>query len=204
LPQLTTQQLDQAALKDEFYELCESLGVKYPRTVIFNGQKGAQEALRVIEKLRQEQWDYPLILKANDGGTWADTNFEGRRKVHYLETEQELTELLEKIVQVDYQDKLIIQQFIPGPDSALRILTQFRSRNGETVLSGLAEVVVEDHAVGLEGNSRALLVNPNRAVEESGEKILDALNWHGFGMFDIKIHAKTQEPYFLEMNPRMG
>src|SRR5699024_3652325 len=35
-------------------------------------------------------------------------------------------------------------------------------------------------------------------------RLMDAVNWHGFGMFDIKIHEQTGMAYFLEMNPRLG
>lgn len=203
-PQLTTQQLDQAALKEHFYALCEDLSINFPRTVSFDCARGSAAIDEFVASLRAPGWEYPLILKAGDGGAWANTQFEGRRKVHYVTTPQELRQVLKKAITAGYSGALIIQQFIPGPDSNLRILTHFRDRNGQNVLTGLAQVIVEDHAPGLEGNSRALVSVSDTRVEEQGRRLMDAINWHGFGMFDIKIHEQTGVAYFLEMNPRLG
>ena len=203
-PHLTAEQLDQAALKDKFYALCDQLGIKYPKTAIIDCSQGTDQVEAFVAALAEPEWHYPLILKAGDGSAWAETRFPGRRKVHYLETAQELAEVLIKSIEAGYRETMIIQQFIPGPDSNLRILTHFRDREGHTVLTGLAQVIVEDHAPGLEGNSRAVVAVSDAAVEAQGARLMDALNWHGFGMFDIKIHQQTGEPYFLEMNPRLG
>jgi len=203
-PELTTQQLDQAALKEHFYALCEDLDINFPRTSAIDCARGSSAIDEFVASLTAPDWHYPLILKAGDGGEWANTQFEGRRKVHYIATPQELSQILHKAIAAGYGGTLIIQQFIPGPDSNLRILTHFRDRNGQNVLTGLGQVIVEDHAPGLEGNSRALVTVSDTTVEEQGRRLMDAVNWHGFGMFDIKIHEQTGMAYFLEMNPRLG
>lgn len=203
-PELSATQLDQAALKEQFYGRCAELGIKYPRTATIDCSQGVEVVGAFVESLAESEWSYPLILKAGDGSAWANTRFSGRRKVHYLTAPDQLHEVLVNAVEAGYEGTMIIQQFIPGPDSNLRILTQFRDRTGTTVLTGLAQVVVEDHAPGLEGNARALIAASDRAVESQGQRLMDALNWHGFGMFDIKIHQDTGEAYFLEMNPRLG
>lgn len=203
-PQLHGKQLDAASLKENFYALCDKHGIHYPRTAAFDARQGLQKVEEFVSTLEAPDWQYPLILKAGDGSEWANTRFEGRRKVHYLETPAELRDVLAKAVEAGYQGSLIIQQFIPGPDSNLRILTHFRDRTGANVLTGLAQVIVEDHASGLEGNSRALIAQSDHGLETQGATLMHALDWHGFGMFDIKIHEHTGQAYFLEMNPRLG
>lgn len=203
-PDLTSKQLDRAALKENFYALCEELGIRYPKTASFDCDLGHPAVAEFVASLDNRQLHYPLILKAGDGSAWANTRFAGRRKVHFIETPAELESILHKAITAGYDKTMIIQQFIPGPDSNLRILSQFRDSDGTIQLTGLAEVIVEDHAAGLEGNSRALVTVADPAVEAQGSKLLHHLNWHGFGMFDIKIHETTNEPYFLEMNPRLG
>lgn len=203
-PELTEETFDAAALKENFYALCDQLGVKYPRTKIFHGTEGTDTIAEFVQSLEAQGWQYPLILKSDDGGAWANTNFDGRRKVHFPQSGDELTDVMTKAVNAGYVQGLVIQEFIPGPDSNLRILSIFRDRNGNNVLTGNAEVIVEDHTPGLEGNSRALVVVPDEHSENQGRMIMDALNWQGFAMFDIKVHEQTGEPYFLEMNPRLG
>lgn len=203
-PHLSRQQLDKAAMKEQFYAVCEDLGIRYPRTATIDCGQGSTAVAPFVASLTDPDWQYPLILKAGDGGAWANTRFAGRRKVHYLADAHALTAILTQAIDAGYDQHLIVQQFIPGPDSNLRILSHFRDYTGTTVLTGLAEVIVEDHAAGLEGNSRAVVVAPDTTLEAQGRKLMDAMNWHGFGMFDIKVHEETGEPYFLEMNPRLG
>lgn len=203
-PELSAAQLDQAALKENFYALCAEHGIKYPRTASLDCADGAGVVEAFVNSLAAPEWAYPLILKAGDGSAWANTRFPGRRKVHYLTDAQQLQTVLIKAIEAGYRGTMIVQQFIPGPDSNLRILTHFRDRAGTNVLTGLAQVIVEDHAPGLEGNARALVAASDSALEAQGAQLMDALDWHGFGMFDIKIHQESGEPYFLEMNPRLG
>lgn len=203
-PNLTAAQLDRAALKENFYALCDEIGIKYPKTVSMDCSQGVQAVDQFLESVTEIGLDYPLVLKAGDGAAWANTRFPGRRKVHFLYEPEQLQEILTQAINAGYRGSLIIQQFIPGPDANLRILTHFRDRTGHNALTGLAEVIVEDHAPGLEGNSRAVVAIADAAVEEQGARLMQALDWHGFGMFDIKVHETTGEAYFLEMNPRLG
>ena len=203
-PQLTGSQLDRASLKDNFYALCDELGINYPKTASVDCSQGEEIVDDFLDSVAASGLEYPLILKAGDGAAWANTRFPGRRKVHFLHEQQQLEDIITQAINAGYAGSLIIQQFIPGPDSNLRILTHFRDRTGQNVLTGLAEVLVEDHAAGLEGNSRAVVAVADAAVEEQGARLMDALDWHGFGMFDIKIHEATGDAYFLEMNPRLG
>ncbi|OAV59292.1 carboxylate--amine ligase [Enteractinococcus helveticum] len=203
-PELTTAQLDRASLKDNFYALCDELAIKYPQTASIDCSQGTNTIDAFVNSIAELGLDYPLILKAGDGAAWANTRFSGRRKVHFLQEPQQLKIIITQAINAGYQGSLILQQFIPGPDSNLRILSHFRDRTGENALTGLAEVIVEDHAAGLEGNSRAVVAVADAAMQEQGARLMDALDWHGFGMFDIKIHETTGEPYFLEMNPRLG
>lgn len=203
-PNISQQQLNSAALKEHFYELCERLGIPYPRTAIFNAGSSSQTPEAFANQLSDDGMQYPLILKAGDGGAWGEAKYEGRRKVHYFEQPEQLVEVIHKAQGAGYTKTLIIQEFVPGTDSQLRILHHFRDRQGNITLSGLSEVIVEDHAANMEGSSRAVIVRSDAAVEDYGRQLMEALDWHGFGMFDIKIHAHTGEPYFLEMNPRLG
>lgn len=223
LPELSVEQFDRAALKDRFYQLCAQLSIPYPRTVTLQcteqlaGQTseevGTELVPHVAEQLTGARLQFPVIVKADDGSAWADTRFEGRRKVHIAESADEVTDLLVKASGAGYRAGLIVQDYVPGEDNALRILHLFRTATGEITLAGLGEVIVEDHAPGLEGNARAILVprhyddaaaHQERELIAQGTKILDELDWHGFAMFDLKVNMETGQIVFLEMNPRLG
>ncbi|REE03859.1 D-aspartate ligase [Citricoccus muralis] len=223
--------LDAAALKENFYALCERYGVPYPKTATYDAGSHTPEAARRFAA--GLGLTYPVILKAGDGGAWADIRFEGRRKVHIIEgtdagasadanTEAdagsdegsdpgaggggaaEVEALLGKASEAGYRGALIVQEMVPGPDSQLGIATFFRDRAGSTRLVSYGEVIVEDHAPGLEGNARAVLASAHPVIADQGITLMEALDWHGFAMFDTKIDPRTGVAQFLEMNPRLG
>lgn len=211
IPQLTAAQLATAATKERFYALCDDLGLPYPRSHVFSGARAAgasslEEHLRdVVDLVEQDtELSYPLIVKADEGGTWARVSFPGRRKVFLASGRDQLEWILRSVVEAGYHGGLILQKYLEGPDNLLRILTQFRNRTGTVSLSGYAEVIIEDHAPGLEGNARAVLAARRDEIAEQGASILEALDWHGFAMFDLKVDPATGRAYFLEMNPRLG
>lgn len=213
--------LDAAALKENFYALCERLGVPYPKTATYDaGHHTGQAARRFAGGLGDRPADglgeagagaagvrFPVILKAGDGGAWADIRFEGRRKVHVVGEDggaAEIERLVTLASEAGYSGSLIVQELVPGPDSQLGIATFFRDGTGATRLVSYGEVIVEDHAPGTEGNARAVLAGRHPVITKMGTALLDALDWRGFAMFDTKIDPRTGQPQFLEMNPRLG
>lgn len=209
--------LDASALKENFYALCERLAVPYPKTLTYDaGRHGPEAARRFAARVAGESSGepsgvaglrFPVILKAGDGGAWADIRFPGRRKVHVVSGQQgpaEVERLIGLAGGAGYRGSLIVQEMVPGPDSLLGIATFFRDGAGATRLISYGEVIVEDHAPGVEGNARAVLAGTHPVIAEQGAALLDALNWRGFAMFDVKTDPRTGEAQFLEMNPRLG
>ncbi|WFP15859.1 hypothetical protein [Citricoccus muralis] len=215
IPELTVDQLDRGALKDRFYALCEQLGVRYPRTTTVDcgpelaDSNDADARSAIAAQIDTAGLSWPVVVKADDGGAWADVRFEGRRKVHLAHSHDDVARLARRASGAGYRAGLIVQDYVAGADSQLRILHLFRSRTGGIRSAGLGEVIIEDHAPGLEGNARAIVVpaevtEQERQITSQGTALLEALDWHGFAMFDLKVDADTGEPVFLEMNPRLG
>jgi D-aspartate ligase len=197
--------LDAAALKENFYALCQRLGVPYPRTAAYDAGSHTPEALAgFLAGLGERGLTFPVILKAGDGGAWADVRFAGRRKVHVVPDADALGGLIGQASGAGYRGSLIVQQLVPGPDSQLGIATFFRDGAGSTRLVSYGEVIVEDHAPGTEGNARAVLAGEHATVARQGTALLEALDWRGFAMFDIKVDPRDDSAQFLEMNPRLG
>lgn len=209
VPHPAEEALDAAALKENFYALCDRLAVPYPKTQTYDaGRHRPEDARRFAARLGGEAGlRFPVILKAGDGGAWADVRFPGRRKVHVISERQgpaEVERLVTLAGEAGYRGALIVQEMVPGPDSLLGIATFFRDGAGTTRLISYGEVIVEDHAPGLEGNARAVLAGTHPVVAEQGAALLEALDWRGFAMFDVKTDPRTGEAQFLEMNPRLG
>lgn len=206
VPYPSIQLLDRAALKENFYALCEEQGVPYPRTVVYDCSEHTENAARAFARngIRESGLRFPVVLKAGDGGAWADTSFPGRRKVHYLDDAESVAEVVSKSAHAGYAGKLIVQEHVPGPDSQLRLATYFADQTGTVRLTAYGEVVVEDHAPGLEGNSPAVLTSRDQKVERQGAALLKAIGWRGFAMFDIKVDPRDGVAKFLELNPRLG
>lgn len=206
VPYPSSQLLDRAALKENFYALCEERGVPYPRTAVYDCAEHTENAAREFahDGLAEAGLRFPVVLKAGDGGAWADTSFEGRRKVHYLDDAPAVAEVLSKASHAGYAGNLIVQEHIPGPDSQLRLATYFTDQTGTVRLTAYGEVIVEDHAPGLEGNSPAVLTARDPTVERQGAALLRAIGWRGFAMFDIKVDPRDGVAKFLELNPRLG
>src|SRR5699024_8001306 len=126
------------------------------------------------------------------------------RKVFLASGRDQREWILRSVVGAGYHGGVILQKYIECPDNLLRILTQFRNWTGAVSLSGYAEVIIEDHAPAVEGSERAVLAARRDEIAEQGASILEALDWHGFAMFDLKVDPATGRAYFLEMNPRLG
>ncbi|MEV4902789.1 hypothetical protein AB0K08_15800 [Citricoccus sp. NPDC055426] len=222
VPYPDEESLDAAALKENFYALCEQLAVPYPKTTTYDAGSHTPEAARrfaaglggtgTAGEDDESGVRFPVILKAGDGGAWADIRFEGRRKVHVVDQAAgqdgsgaaEIERLVTLASEAGYTGTLIVQELVPGPDSQLGIATFFRDGTGATRLVSYGEVIVEDHAPGTEGNARAVLAGQHPVVAEQGAALLEALDWRGFAMFDTKIDPRTGQAQFLEMNPRLG
>src|SRR5699024_6115409 len=79
------------------------------------------------------------------------------------------------------------QKYLEGPDNLLRILTQFRNRTGTVSRSGYAEVIIEDHAPGWEGNARAVLAARRDEAAEQGARGLEGRGGHGGARRDLRV-----------------
>ena len=67
-PKLAVEQLNQASQKERFYALCEKLGIRYPRTAIYDCARHDHPIDEFVHGIAAPDWHYPLILKAGDGG----------------------------------------------------------------------------------------------------------------------------------------
>ena len=192
----------EVALKDHFYGLCERLGIAHPQTrTVVAGQSDPKD-LADLARLT-----FPVIVKPSDSAAWTQVSFPGKKKVHRVESAEELETLLGRLQTADYSSPVIVQEYIPGGDENMRLCTFYAERvDGRTqvTVAGYGEVVLEDHSPMMLGNSVAIVTSVDEDVVRAGTALLEEIGWEGFAMIDAKLDPRDGTVKFFEMNPRLG
>lgn len=194
VPYTSIDVIDRVMDKQRFSQLCAELGVAHPRTVVRHGGSAVGEF-----DLR-----FPIIAKPGDNVAWHHTAFEGKRKVHYLTHVDELQWLLSTAGAAGYDRPFIVQEFVPGDDSQMWIMTTFSDQRGEVRMAHGGHVLLEEHTPGTLGNPAAILTGPHAQIERDARRLVEHLGWTGFANFDIKVDPRDGRGYFFELNPRTG
>ena len=191
--------------KDKFYNICVEYGIACPKTIICEHK----DRLSVLDKL---EFDFPIVVKANNSNSYDYLNcdFEEKKKVFYIETKEEYIKIIESMNKSDYKDNIIIQELIPGDDTAMRTLNCYSDNNGKVRLMCLGRPILEEYTPQALGNFAAILTdidknNENRnKIFTQAKNFLESVKYTGFSNFDIKYDVKSGEYKFFEINPRQG
>lgn len=181
--------------KEKFYALCDQYGLDHPATVIHRKEMGHDFEL---------PFEAPYICKPSNGVEYWAHPFDGNDKVFILQTREELEITLDKVYASGYSDSMIIQEFIPGDDSYMRVLTNYSDRNGQVKLMCLGHVLLEEHTPHGLGNHAVILLEENEALCEKIKAFLEDLNYVGFSNFDIKYDQRDGKYKLFEINCRQG
>ena len=119
-PYVDEQLMDRLLTKTEFYRMCDSHGVEYPDTFIYERSMGSDFTL---------PFGFPVFLKPSNGIRYWQHEFPTQKKAYRLNSEAELKEVIEQIYGAGYDDRLIIQDFVPGDDSNLRVMICYSGRD---------------------------------------------------------------------------
>lgn len=199
---------DKVSSKHAFAEVCESVGVRTPRSlsVVFAGQTADAVVASgdVLAAIKERGLAYPLIGKPSASADWFEVTFPGKSKIHHFETEAELTEVLGHLEAAGYPSEFLVQEFVPGDETHMRSLTAYRDRAGRVTLMAGGQVLLEEHTPGTMGIPAAILTGVDEDAFAAAARFLDAADYYGFANFDYKVHSGTGENVFFEMNPRIG
>lgn len=178
--------------KTYFYELCERLDIPYPRTVIVRNS----EAFELV---------YPVIIKPAQSSSYHNLQFDGKEKVYLCQSSEEAQAVVTRIRQAGYTQKLIVQEYIPGNDTHLGIVTVYVSQKDLQIkLFSYANVLVDDPTPSAIGNSLAGWVREEKRIEEPISRLIEATGFYGFATLDVKYDARRNEYIFFELNGRLG
>lgn len=181
--------------KEKFYNRCEELGVPYPKTFFHRKAMSANFEL---------PFDPPFIVKPSDGIAYWEHPFPSQKKVFKCDTREELNSVLALIYDAGYEDSIIIQDFIPGDDSYMRVLTNYSDSNGKVKMMCLGHVLLEEHTPHGIGNHAVIITGREPSIEAKFRKLLEDIGYIGFSNFDIKYDQRDNEYKVFEINTRQG
>ncbi len=196
IPYTTVERLDQVTQKAEFSRLCAELGLAHPTTVVYDFAVGGSVDTATLT--------FPVIAKTGDTAAYHQVEFAGKKKVFEVDSQAELVELLKRVAESGYRSTFIIQDFIPGDDSGMRILTCYSDRSGRVRWGSFGHVLLEEHTPGALGNPAGIITEPNPEVMAQATRLLEHIGWTGYANFDLKLDPRDGRVVFFELNPRLG
>ena len=187
--------MDRLTNKEKFYELCDQFGIDHPGTFVYRREMGYDFQL---------PFGAPYICKPSNGVAYWEHPFEGNEKVFTCPDRKNLEEVLDKVYASGYPDTMIIQDFIPGDDSYMRVLTNYSDRNGKVKLMCMGHVLLEEHTPHGIGNHAVILNEPCGPIAEKIKAFLEDIGYVGFSNFDIKYDQRDGKYKVFEINCRQG
>ncbi|WP_223896301.1 carboxylate--amine ligase [Lactobacillus huangpiensis] len=184
--------------KENFYQIAEECGLPYPKTKIVT------MADYKAENYLELPFGYPMELKPEDPVSWLDVQFEGRKKAFTIHNETELRDIVTKIYENGYHEDLILQDFIPGDDSNMRVLNAYVDKEHHIKMMCMGHPLLEDPTPQSIGNYMAILPDYDEKLYEQVESFLEKINYTGMANFDIKYDTRDGKYKFFEINLRQG
>ena len=186
--------------KAEFARACERAGIDTPGTVEVDFSNATDEAWAAPEI----PFTFPVVAKAANGEPYDVLEFEGKRKIWFIDTPEELTQLWKTLKDAGFRDTFLVQELIPGDNTAMRSITAYVDSRGEVTLIGSARVLLEDHAPTMIGNPVAMITENFPTLWKDACTLLTENGYRGFANFDVKIDPRDGRAVFFEVNPRIG
>ena len=200
MPILDAETLARLSDKAEFAQLCAEHGVATPRTEVID-----------LGEPRGEDWappatsiPFPLVMKAARTSDIAKVRFEGKKKVWFLEDPSELEDLVRTIERAGYRGRLVVQELIPGDDTAEGSITAYTDAAGRVTLLCSARVLLGEHTPDALGRPAAMITTAFDDALEQARGLLEATGYRGFANFDVKRDPRDGTWKFFEVNPRIG
>lgn len=181
--------------KEKFYQMCEEEGIDYPDTFVHR---------KIMEEDFVLPFEAPYIIKPSNGIEYWRHPFPTQKKVYKVKDRKELQQVLDDIYGAGYDDSIVIQNFIPGDDTYMRVLTNYSDRNGQVKLMALGHVLLEEHTPHGLGNHAVIITEHNEELTRKFKNLLEKLHFIGFSNFDIKYDQRDGRFKVFEINTRQG
>lgn len=173
--------------KSAFYQKCEELGLKYPRTMTL-APGASREAFSEI--------NLPVLLKPS---RMHDHKAMMRGKKGWVINDAQELDATWSQIQA-FPGELVAQEFIPGPESEIRLVCG-SIRHGGEVTSLFTSRKLRQYPRGI-GSASVVQSSEEPEAAEMALTFLKAIGYKGIFGAEMKKHAVTGDLYFIEINPR--
>ena len=194
-PYIDFQLMEHLTHKEEFYKLCDEKGIDRPDTFVYHCGESLDFTL---------PFGGPFIVKPSNGPEYWAHPYETQKKVYKVDTVDQVKNVLMDIYGAGYEDSVIIQNFIPGDDSYMHVLTGYADRNGKVTMMCLGHVLLEEHTPHGLGNHAVIIADQDEELCEKFRGLLEDLGFRGFFNFDIKFDKRDETYKVFEINCRQG
>lgn len=184
--------------KESFYQVCDEYDLPYPATKIVT--KAMYESGVAISA----PFEFPIALKPTNSVEWLNIHFEGRKKAFTIHSQVELNDVIGKIYDNGYTSDIILQDFIPGDDSNMRVLNAYVDQHHHVKMMCLGHPLLEDPTPAAIGNYVAILPEYNAGLYQRMQKFLEDIKFTGFANFDMKYDRRDDTFKLFEINIRQG
>ena len=181
--------------KERFYALCDEHGIDHPGTFVYRRELGPDYEL---------SFKPPYICKPSDGVAYCAHPIPGNEKVFLCQDRAELDAVLDRVYASGYPGTMIVQDFIPGDDSYMHVLTCYSDRDAKVKLMCLGHVLLEEHNPHGIGNHAVILTEVDEPLCKRIRAFLEAIGFVGFSNFDIKYDRRDGRYKVFEINCRQG
>lgn len=195
LPFVDEKWIDEMLYKDRFYAVCEKYNLDYPSTAIVSYDNYSTFA---------SPYDFPIALKPADSVAYLEVSFEGKQKAYIIKSAEQLTTVLANIYASGYKEKMIVQDFIPGDDTNMRVLNAYCDQHGKVRMMCLGRPLLEDCTPDLIGNYVAIVNDYNEEIYAQYKAFLEAIGYTGYANFDMKYDERDGKYKVFEINLRQG
>ena len=196
VPYCEPEVFDAITQKQRFYEICERLGVPYPKTWLLDPAD--------LSGFDASAYPYPLIAKPSHSASWDLLDFAGKKKIYEIERPEELEEAMAAVHASGYDHPIVIQDFVPGFDEEIRSLTLFCEPGGAAKVVSGGRVALQDHSPDRLGNPVCILSERVEEAIEGATRICAEVGFAGFANFDLKFDSRDGSYKFFEVNARAG
>ncbi len=189
--------LDFVTQKENFYKVCDEIGVRYPKTRFLD----CSDTQAAVD---DSGFTYPLVAKPSNSAAYHYVDFPDQQKVFFVQERAELERIYRELQNSAYDESLIVQEFVPGGDEQLYAVYTYADSNSDPVFTICGHVGLEDHHPGAIGNAVVIAPEPNAEIEEAAARFMKRVGYRGMGCFDVKVDPRDGSYRFLEMNTRPG